>query len=43
MSSVGTVKFFNTASGYGFIAPKDGSKEVVCAHPGSRTRGIDVS
>ncbi len=24
----GTVKFFNTARGYGFIGPEDGSKDV---------------
>ena len=24
----GTVKFFNTARGFGFIAPEDGSKDI---------------
>jgi CspA family cold shock protein len=26
--NIGTVKWFNTQKGYGFIAPEDGSKDV---------------
>lgn len=28
MSTNGTIKFFNAARGFGFIAPEDGSKDV---------------
>jgi CspA family cold shock protein len=44
MSTTGTVKFFNTTKGFGFIAPQDGSKDVfvhVSAVERAGMRGLD--
>ena len=32
--ATGTVKWFNDAKGYGFIAPEDGSKDLFVHHTG---------
>lgn len=40
----GTVKWFNTTKGYGFIAPKDGSNDVfvhISAVEGAGLRGLN--
>jgi len=39
--STGTVKWFNTQKGYGFIAPEDGSKDVFVHISAVERAGMD--
>ena len=39
--ATGTVKFFNTTRGYGFIAPDDGSKDVFVHISAVERSGLD--
>jgi CspA family cold shock protein len=44
MMVVGTVKWFNTTKGFGFIAPEDGGKDVfvhITAVQSAGLRGLD--
>lgn len=38
----GTVKFFNATRGFGFIAPKDGSKDVFVHISAVQRAGLDT-
>lgn len=39
--ATGTVKFFNTAKGYGFIQPEDGGKDVFVHITAVQRAGMD--
>jgi len=40
--AIGTVKFFNAAQGFGFIAPEDGDKDVFVHVSAVESAGMDT-